>query len=239
MRWIYVSPHLDDVIFSVGGLIYEQVRDGKKVEIWTLFCGYPDTEDTSPFARELHREWGFHFTEETIRSRREENRLAAAIVGARDVYLDFIDSAYRRSQDGNWLYSNSFSPLHADDTDLPAQIASVLAGRLESDDQLVCPLAIGGHIDHVIVRRAVENLGHSLLYYADFPYVLNNPSALDPIKQMMQANKQKVSIKGLTAWQDAAVKYVSQISMEFESARKMRWAIASYWWRGLRLWNQY
>ena len=28
MRWIYLSPHLDDAVLSCGGLIFEQSRQG-------------------------------------------------------------------------------------------------------------------------------------------------------------------------------------------------------------------
>lgn len=41
MRWIYISPHLDDAVLSAGGLIYEQTRAGHEVEIWTFMCGFP------------------------------------------------------------------------------------------------------------------------------------------------------------------------------------------------------
>jgi hypothetical protein len=36
MRWIYLSPHLDDAALSAGGLIYEQTQAGIQVEIWTF-----------------------------------------------------------------------------------------------------------------------------------------------------------------------------------------------------------
>ena len=39
MRWVYLSPHLDDAVFSAGGLIYEQAQGGLPVEIWTYNLG--------------------------------------------------------------------------------------------------------------------------------------------------------------------------------------------------------
>jgi LmbE family N-acetylglucosaminyl deacetylase len=238
MRWVYISPHLDDAVLSAGGLMYEQVRSGKKVEIWTMICGIPNTDEVSPFAHELHAKWGFHSAEETVRSRREENRLAAKIVGATDIYLDFLDSIYRRNPNGGWLYeNNTFTPPHAEDADLPRQMVMAMNKRLMPDDKVVCPLAIGGHVDHVIVRQAVESLGRDLLYYADIPYLLSDPSSLNLIKQKMQASKQKISIKGLLAWVEGAAAYDSQISMEFESHRNMRLAIVGYGWLGVRLWS--
>ena len=237
MRWIYISPHLDDAILSAGGLIYDQVHAGHEVEIWTMVCGYPSDQEASPFARELHEKWGFHSIEETVRSRREENRLAAKIVGARDVYFDFIDCIYRRGRDGNWLYTtNTFVPPHPDDEDIPARMTQSLLEKLKPDDVIVCPLAIGGHTDHVIVRRAVEGLSRPLFYYADIPYLLDNSSALKPIKAGMKAKYIWISGKGLSAWQDGASAYSSQIALEFESQKKMRSAIARYGRWSFRLW---
>ena len=47
MRWIYLSPHLDDAVFSAGGLIYEQTQAGTPVEIWTIMCGDPHLTEYS------------------------------------------------------------------------------------------------------------------------------------------------------------------------------------------------
>lgn len=238
MRWIYISPHLDDAILSAGGLIYDQVQAGNEAEIWTMVCGYPVDQEASPFAQELHEKWGFNSIQETIGSRREENRLAAQIVGARDVYFDFIDCIYRRGRDGNWLYTtNTFVPPHPDDEDISVRMTQSLLERLSPDDVIVCPLAIGGHTDHVIVRRAVENLNRPLFYYADIPYLLDNSSALKPIKARMQSKYQLISRKGLSAWQDSAAAYRSQIALEFESQKKMRSAIARYGRWSFRLWT--
>src|SRR5512144_3291706 len=100
MRWIYLSPHLDDAVFSAGGLIYEQTRAGLPVEIWTFMCGYPPDSDVSPFAQLIHTQWGFASAEETIRMRRAEDQRAAAILGANTLYFDFLDCIYRRGADG-------------------------------------------------------------------------------------------------------------------------------------------
>jgi LmbE family N-acetylglucosaminyl deacetylase len=245
MGWIYISPHLDDAILSAGGLIYEQARAGWDVEIWTLFCGFPHDEDLSPIAQKLHSHWGFHSAEETVRIRREEDYRATEIVGAHAVHFDFPDSIYRRGQDGKWLYSNTFAPPHADDAELSARIISAMFERLDHDDKIVCPLAIGGHVDHVITRHsveaivlnAIEELGVSLWFYADIPYLLNNPSALDPIEKTMQAESWMVASKGLIAWQNGIAEYASQIPLEFESHRKMRKAISKYGRKGIRLWH--
>ena len=53
------------------------------------------------------------------------------------------------------------SPPYPDDADLPQLIADAVAARLLPDDVLVAQLAVGSHVDHVLVRQAAELLGRS------------------------------------------------------------------------------
>lgn len=239
MRWIYISPHLDDAVLSAGGLIHDQARDGERVEIWTLVCGFPPEADLTPFAQYLHFQWGFTTAEETVRTRRAEDERAASIVGAKTAHFDgFPDCIYRRDGNGEPLYPmDVFVPPHPAEADLPAQMSAALTKRLLPDDVLVCPLGIGGHADHFLVRKAVEGLNRPLLYYADIPYLLNHPEALNPLTNGGQAEVQKVSSGGMDAWVTGIAAYASQMSTLFESPEKMREAIHSYGRGGIRLWR--
>jgi LmbE family N-acetylglucosaminyl deacetylase len=239
MRWIYISPHLDDAILSAGGLIHDQALDGNRVEIWTLVCGFPPEADPSPFAQLNHFLWGFTSVEETVRLRREEDAHAAFIVGAKFVHFDgFPDCIYRRGMDGEPLYPiDVFVEPHPAEADLPAQMTAALASCLEPNDVLVCPLGIGGHADHILVRKAVEGLNRPLRYYADVPYVLNHPEELSPLTNGGQAQVWEVSSAGIAAWVGGIAAYTSQISTLFESPEKMRGAIETYGRQGICLWK--
>jgi hypothetical protein len=116
-------------------------------------------------------------------------------------------------------------------------MTAALAECLEPDDVLVCPLGIGGHVDHLLVRRAVEGLGRPLRYYADVPYVLNHPEALAPLTNGGQAEVRKVSSGGLSAWGAGIAAYASQISTLFESPEKMRELVDAYGREGVCLWR--
>lgn len=239
MRWIYISPHLDDAVLSAGGLIHDQVRAGLQVEIWTILCGVPPTEELSPFAQVLHYQWGIPKVDDLIRSRRAEDEKACQIVGAKPVYFDYLDCIYRRGKNDDWLYSYIFVPPHEDEADLPARIAESISARLEPTDQLVCQLGLGSHIDHVLVRRAVELLQRPLLYYTDIPYFFKTPEELAPSTAGMKANAYAVSEAGLKSWQEAIAAYESQISSLFESPEHMRSQIQQYWSEnsGIPLWS--
>lgn len=240
MRWVYLSPHLDDAVLSAGGLIYEQTRAGAQVEIWTLMCGFPPEGELSPFAQALHKQWNTASAAETIRIRRAEDVKAAGLVGATTVHFDFLDCIYRRGNNGEWLYADIYVPLHAGEADLPQRIAVAIRARLAPDDKLVCQFAIGPHIDHLIVRQAAESLGKPLQYDADIPYLFNFPEQLPEMTANRKEQLHPISGPGLKAWGDGIAAYDSQLSMLFENPAKMREAIAEYRdsTGGARLWSR-
>jgi LmbE family N-acetylglucosaminyl deacetylase len=231
MRWIYLSPHLDDAVFSAGGLIYEQAQAGFSVEIWTFMSGFPEP-DVSPFAQALHKRWGFSSAEETIRGRRAEDKNAAAILGASTLHFDFLDCIYRRGANGEWLYPDLFVPPYPEDARIPVQIAQAISARLRPDDVLVCQLAVGSHVDHVLVRQGAELVGRSLLYDIDVPYILNHPGEGEAKSAGMKESEHLITETGLSRWQEAALTYKSQLAAlgdPFDTPEKVRAAIQAYW----------
>jgi len=229
MKWIYISPHLDDAVLSAGGLIFDQVNAGERVEIWTILCGQPPDVELSPYAQLLHYQWGVASIPELIRARRAEDEKACQFVGVTPVYFNFLDCIYRRGKNGDWLYDFIFAPPHEEESDFPTQIAESLAARLNPTDQLVCQLGLGSHVDHVIVRHAVELLRRPLLYYADVPYLFKTPDALAPIIAGMKTEVHPVSEPGLYSWQKAVEAYESQINSLFDDLDHMRSQIRNYW----------
>ncbi len=241
MRWIYLSPHLDDAALSAGGLIYEQTQAGIPVEIWTFMCGDPHLSEYSTFTKNLHEIWGFADAAETMRERRIEDTNAANILGAKVLHFDFLDCVYRRGKDGNWLYPEGvFGSIHAEDTDLPAQIASAITSRLQPTDILVCQLSVGSHVDHVLVRQAAELLGRPLIYDIDMPYFLYKSDEFEAKSAGMKESTRGITEASLERWLDAVVEYKSQLPSLNEvvsTPERARASIRAYWekWGGVRL----
>ena len=229
MRWIYISPHLDDAVLSAGGFIYDQTRNGNPVEIWTVVCGYPPPGELTLRAQLEHFQWGTGTAEETIDLRREEDVHAASIVGAKPVHFDIPDCIYRRGPDGEGLYLDIFVQPHEAESHLPDQIAQTIAPRLLPDDQVICQLGIGGHVDHIIVRQAVERLKRPLWYVADVPYLFNQPGELVLKTARMNESLQSITEAGLQAWVEAVLAYKSQLSTLFVSPEKMKEEIYSFY----------
>jgi len=242
MRWIYLSPHLDDAVLSAGGLIYEQTQSGTPVEIWTFMCGFAPPGEVSPFAQLQHVQWGFSSAEETTRMRREEDKTAAALVGATIVHFDFLDCIYRRGSSGEWLYYDIFVPPHPEDAGLPAQIAEMISLQLQPDDVLVCQLSVGSHVDHILARQAAELLGRPLRYDIDVPYIFYKPEELGPKSAGTRESVYSITEAGLNHWTEAALAYKSQIVVlgeAFNTPEKVRESIKTYWaeQKGIRLFH--
>ena len=243
MRWIYLSPHLDDAVLSAGGLIYEQVQSGIPVEIWTLMCGFSPWEDNSPFAELQHQQWQFSSSEEATRSRREEDRNAAGVLGATTFHFDFLDCIYRRGANGDWLYYGAIAPPVSDDRGIPQQIADAVSARLLPDDVVVAQLSIGSHVDHVLVRQAVDMLQRPVLYDIDIPYMFYWPEEFEPKSVGMREKTHFITATGVQAWQEAILEYRSQVPWLGEAMSTpegVRESIQAYWseWRGIRLFQK-
>ena len=239
MHWIYLSPHLDDVGLSIGGLVWEQVQAGETVEIWSIFAGDPPPPPYTPFAAELHARWG---TDGAAASalRRSEDRAACGILGAGWRHSPLPDCIYRRlPETGEPVIGErddlfrSYSPGEGY---LVAQIAAWIRASLPEKARLVSPMTLGGHIDHLLVRAAAEALESPVLFYADYPYAVDDPLLHTNLRAKSAENhpalKQSLSFQAVSAWQEAVAAYASQISSFWGSLEEMRAKIGAYYQEG-------
>jgi len=202
--------------------------------------GVPDGEQLTEFAQSTHKDWGTTTAEETIRIRREEDTQAASKVGAKAVHFDFLDCIYRRGKNGEGLYNEAvFIPPHAEDFDLPAQIAQTMVAWLKADDIVVSQLAIGRHVDHILVRKAAEMLKRPLFFDEDIPYLLDYPEELSPNTVGMKDSLQPISEAGFETWIEAIKDYATQLGGLFESTDSIRERMQTYWLErhGIQFWS--
>lgn len=239
MHWIYLSPHLDDVALSAGGLLWEQIRAGESVSICTIFAGDPAPGPFSPFAESLHTRWGVG--REAMAIRRAEDVQACLALGVAHRHFPTPDCIYRispRTQEHLYASEESlFGEVHADEDALIFKIGQILQQDIPDKAQVVCPLALGGHVDHRLTHSAVSRLNLDLLYYADYPYLLEDPhwdsEHLIPVSH-------PISNEALAAWQNAVAEHQSQISTFWKNTPEMGAAIRAYAQEmgGVQLWKK-
>ncbi|MFC2028439.1 PIG-L deacetylase family protein [Chloroflexota bacterium] len=222
MRWIYISPHLDDAILSCGGLIHKQVDSGTVVDIWTICAGNPPDGALSPFATNQHN--SFSNANHYYRTRRNEDMAACQRIGARHRHLPFKDCIYRKSVDGKWLYETEetiFGDLLIEDGILVQDIKNFLKLIIRPTDQLVSPLAIGNHVDHQLVRTALEEMDRPIKYYADVPYTMRANEELLELSNELKVETHDLSRNNISAWKESICAYTSQVNTLFGNIEKM------------------
>jgi LmbE family N-acetylglucosaminyl deacetylase len=244
MTKIYLSPHPDDIALSCGGLVWQQAQAGEQPQIWTLCAGDPPRGRLSPFALELHRRWGVG--REAAKRRREEDARSCARLGAVRRHFSVPDCIYRRSPiDGRPLYDSEekiFSPLHPHELALVEAVSAELGASLPDEATLVCPLAIGGHVDHRLARMAAEKLGQQLWYYADYPYV-ERVGREEEVTRLIPPGYEKslfgLSREAMKAWFESVAEHRSQISTFWADTAAMERDLEDYYRKngGIPLWT--
>jgi LmbE family N-acetylglucosaminyl deacetylase len=208
---IYLSPHLDDAVFSCGGLMARQVADGDFVTVVTICAGNPPADTLSPFAQSLQDRW-----DETITERRIEDRMACGRLGASVHHLDIPDAIYRRGPEGEFLYVSEddiFGSLHPIEMTLVEHLAALLLEVIPEEAMVYCPQAIGGHVDHRLVRLAAGKWDFPVMYYYDLPYTARQ-GELPADLPLITGQRIKIHLSGseIEEWTAAASAYHSQIS---------------------------
>jgi LmbE family N-acetylglucosaminyl deacetylase len=143
-----VSPHLDDAAFSAGATLQTLVAHGHRVTLVTAFTAcIPQPSGQGPAGEVPTRA-------DLMAMRRVQDMEAAAHLGIqRLVHLPFPE-AQERGYDAE---APPTGPLRADD-DVAPDIRAAL-DVLGSYDLILAPLALGDHVDHRQLRRALGLAG--------------------------------------------------------------------------------
>lgn len=226
----YVSAHLDDAVFSCGGLMAQQAAAGDEVRVVTVCAGDPPVGELTPFAYELHRRWGGAGSPMGLR--RAEDHVACGRLGASVVHLAIPDAIYRRAKDGQALYPNVealFDRLLPEDGARIDEAAAALSRALPAEADLYAPLAIGGHVDHILTRRAILRLRRPLWFYRDIPYAIRpTPVETEPAPTRAAEALAGLAPGEIETWAVAAGEYHSQVSSFWPDFETMEAELRSF-----------
>lgn len=192
---LFISPHLDDAVLSVGASISALTEAGCRVVVCTVFAGSrlgPLSEGASAF----HSHCGLG--DDAVLVRRNEDRAAVGEIGGQAIHLGFLDAIYRRIG-GQWLCRRPgavFDPLLPDEPTIGSAVAARLSDLLAAvrPAMVLTCAAVGGHVDHRLVRDAAIAAclaeGRPLALWEDIPYAIGKvptcsatPSTLSDVRQ--------------------------------------------------------
>jgi LmbE family N-acetylglucosaminyl deacetylase len=210
-RILALSPHLDDAALSIGGTIAEAVKAGADVRVGTIFTAdAPPAEFTSPIIAELNALWKLGPSPMVFR--RSEDAAAMQVLGAGYVHGDLPDAIYRTDRNGDSVYPTRGSVFSAPSPQDKVAIALNLLFTkwLEEiePDVILCPLAVGRHVDHVITSETFRNIALDrhldVFLYEDLPYSTGRfpPELPDSVENALER----------TSW---VVSHSEEISVDF------------------------
>ena len=176
MTVLALSPHLDDAVFSAGATLARRADAGEPVVVATLFAG--GVERPTGFALACQLDKGLSPEIDYMALRRAEDQEACAVIGARPEHRPLLEAPHR----GYGGAAALFAPPHDDD---PA--AEALRRELDqllqrhAPDEVWAPRALGGHVDHVLLHRAVRAAAPAgqVVWWTDWPYA-DRPTPADP-----------------------------------------------------------
>ncbi|MHB1377561.1 MAG: PIG-L deacetylase family protein [Candidatus Humimicrobiaceae bacterium] len=173
-KYFFLSPHLDDIVFSCGGLIAKTAAAGCLVNVITFYTHQNDPAIyPTKLVKTIIKLPNYHM-------RQNEDIAALTLLGAKWTHLDYIDRFFRPL----WLKNifevydtskiagiNSFENL--------APIKKYITKLVEdnSESYFFAPLGIGNHYDHVelflasIMTAKESNVLDRFFFYEDI-YVL-------------------------------------------------------------------
>ena len=219
-RALVLSPHLDDAAFSCGGTLAMLARAGWDVVVATLFTQTVPMPQGFALACQLDK--GLAADVDYMALRRAEDRAAMAALGARFIHVPLPEAPHRGYESATAL----FGPPHASDTIGDALRAAI--GDLVHDAKpnlIFAPQAIGGHVDHVQLVHAINEIDCPVAWWRDFPYTVRASDPAEPFAAFMHSMLERavaIDDAAFAARDAACLAYESQLGFQFGGASGLR-----------------
>lgn len=223
---LFLSPHLDDVVFSCGGLLARLASAGWRTVLATVFTR--SVVPATGFALACQLDKGLAPEIDYMALRRAEDRVAAGILGVDIVrWLDLLEAPHREYGSAPEL----FGAIHDND---PVQVdlnASLL--ELEAEfrpDLILVPQGLGNHVDHqqVIAAASRSFPADRIAFYRDTPYAIREPTAT-PWPGVPEGVPSRIEIAPVLETKIAAAQaYASQIGFQFGGADPLARALRAF-----------
>lgn len=172
IKKIVLSPHYDDFVLSLGGLILELAKKKCRIEDWIIFS------NSNHIARDYegNKDVSRQRIKTVSNTRFKEELRAAKEIGNVKIKLCKLNEALIR---GHWKEHPHGFPYGFEEIKDRLEMEKtrkMLKSLLSKNVQIFVPLAIQEHIDHFIVRQAIQDLiDHKnrtcqIFFYEDLPY---------------------------------------------------------------------
>ena len=223
---LFLSPHLDDAVFSCGGLLALLADQGWRTVLATAFTR--SVVPATGFALACQLDKGLPPDVDYMALRREEDRAAAGLLGVTELrWLDLLEAPHRGYDSAAAL----FGAIHP--SDKVAGLLGTAFAALARDwdaDIVLAPQGLGHHVDHQQVIHAARRCfpPARLAFYRDTPYAIRQPGA-QPLEAVPRDPCVSIPIQTTLGRKLAAAQaYASQIGFQFGSADAVSASLASF-----------
>ena len=141
---VVLSPHFDDAVIALGGMIGREAAQGRTVEVWTCFTTGPALETVPPSQRPLA----------DYATRQQEDQRALAVLGASPRSLHLRERLWREPPLRKEHHIFHTPPALEGFTAL-SEIRQIAGELIRGRSQIFAPMGVGHHHDHVEVALAV------------------------------------------------------------------------------------
>ncbi|WP_300716449.1 PIG-L family deacetylase [uncultured Brachyspira sp.] len=170
MHYIFISPHYDDICFSLGGFLHKIRNSSIKktlINIYTI-SNYCENESILSEINSFSVREKINY----ISSLRDsEDSIFAEKYNLNKVNLGFVEAGIR-----NLVWNLDY--IENDIKSLQEVITNLLKKIIIKDKETVIfvPMSIGCHRDHVVSNKVIKNLLNNnllknVIFYEDTPYI--------------------------------------------------------------------
>ena len=189
-RVVFVSPHLDDAVYSAGALITTLIA--KKIPVTVINCFTSCSRPYTLSAKAYLAQCGYNDAQHLYQDRKKEDLAIWRALRVTSKYLDIEDALFRKLSQPNSVrrYLGHMIPellhlyptyrwhivqgdIQQDDRHTIETISQAIrAEKLTRRDFVFAPMGHGNHCDHRLAKTAAQGQKDStnVLLWADFPY---------------------------------------------------------------------
>lgn len=170
-KWdiVVLSPHLDDAVLSLGQHIIKWKKEGKKIKVVTVFTKFGDGKNIPNYSNDYLMRSGFKVVGEFEKARIVEDKMAMEKLGVDYEHWGFTDAGFRGVYESREKLLRG--KIDNKDQTLVRNIGEKV--RKIETNLLLIPYGVGGHVDHLIVKKVTEKMSDKN-YYLDVPYLWQN-----------------------------------------------------------------
>ncbi len=211
---LFISPHLDDAVFSCGGTLAKMAGEGWRTILCTIFT--KSVLNPKEFALACQLDKNLSADVDYMKLRRAEDFRAARILKAAEVlHLNFPEAPHRGYESAPELFAGVKA---GDEIWKPVAEHLELLNEIHQPEIVFAPQGLGNHCDHKQTIEATLRsfAAEKVRWYRDTPYSIRQPDALysKDLPEPLEATACDIG-QHLNSKIEACACYESQINFQF------------------------